>query len=152
MVSKVYPEQLPLPNRSGYGLKHVSPLQRTQLQSGRARQRRKFTSVPTIVTVTWQFSSGEAQLFEGWYRYGINDGADWFQISMLTPLGLQTSEARFTDIYQGPQPMGMGLWIVSAEIEMRERKTISEEWIDTPELLVNASVLDIAINDKWPTQ
>jgi len=60
-----YPEFLPEPQRDGYGFQPVSPMARSELQSGRARQRRRFTSVPTVASVTWLMDDGEAQLFEG---------------------------------------------------------------------------------------
>ena len=51
-----YPEDLPEPQRDGYGFQAVSPLARSEFQSGRTRQRRRFTSVPTVATVTWLFT------------------------------------------------------------------------------------------------
>lgn len=80
MAELSYPhEYLPLPVQDGYGFQPVSPLLRTQLTSGRARQRRLYTSTPTQASVKWFFETdSQAQLFEAWYRDIISDGAAWF--------------------------------------------------------------------------
>ncbi|MBX8998394.1 hypothetical protein HCH17_06730 [Klebsiella aerogenes] len=44
-------DYLPMPLQEGYGFQPVSPLKRTQLTTGRARQRRAYTSTPTEATV-----------------------------------------------------------------------------------------------------
>lgn len=121
-----YPKGLPLPLREGYGLNHVSPFVRTEMQSGRARQRRRFTSVPSMVSVSWLANNAQAQLFESWFQHALNDGAEWFQCPLQTPLGLKQCEARFTDMYQGPQLVGIYSWRFAAKLEIRERQTLSE--------------------------
>jgi hypothetical protein len=97
-----WPEQLPLPEQSGYAIQHVSPLQRTEMVSGRARQRRVYTSVPSMVAVQFFCTEAQAQVFELFFRYGITDGADWFMCTLKTPLGLMPYECRFNGIYEGP--------------------------------------------------
>jgi hypothetical protein len=86
-----YPnDYLPIPLQEGFGLKPVSPLLRTELTSGRARQRRLYTSTPTQATVAWLFTDPEAQLFEAWFRDTIKDGADWFNMPLRSPLNRQS--------------------------------------------------------------
>ena len=58
-----FPAELPMPLRNGYDTNHVSPLMRTELQTGRARQRRRYTSVPTMASVSWIMTQQQAQLF-----------------------------------------------------------------------------------------
>ena len=101
-----YPEFLPEPQRDGYGFQPVSPMARSELQSGRARQRRRFTSVPTVASVTWLMDDGEAQLFEGWFEHILLSGSLWFQCPLKTPLGMDEHRARFVDIYEGPILVG----------------------------------------------
>ena len=71
MAAIDFPAGLPTPLRSGYELQHVSPLMRSELESGRVRQRRRYTSVPTIVSVSWILTRQQAQVFESWFRYEI---------------------------------------------------------------------------------
>ena len=80
-----YPEFLPEPQRDGYGFQPVSPMARSELQSGRARQRRRFTSVPTVASVTWLMDDTEAQLFEGEGEHVLLSGSpSWTTLQWLT--------------------------------------------------------------------
>ncbi|VTM88697.1 Uncharacterised protein [Raoultella ornithinolytica] len=82
-----YPaDYLPCPLKGNFGLKPTSPLKSTQMVTGRRRQRRAYTSVPTQTPVSWIFTDGQAQLFEAWFRDTITDGADWFNMPLLTRL------------------------------------------------------------------
>lgn len=146
-----YPaEYLPGPLKEGFGLKPVSPLRRTQFQSGRERQRRVYTSTPTATDVYWIFTDGQAQLFEAWFRDVINDGQAWFNMPLLTPIGSQDYVCRFTDIYEGPTPEGGMYWRYSANLEMWERPMVPVGWGHFPDFLANQSIIDLAVNREWP--
>lgn len=119
------PNGIPLPLRDGYGFSPISPIQRTPLSSGRARQRRRFLSVPTMVNVSWLCNEEQAKLFEGWAKWGIGY-ADWFLCPLKSPLGLVPTRARFTDIYQGPELVGVNHWRYTATLELFELPIISE--------------------------
>ncbi len=80
---------LPGPLKESFGLTPVSPLKRTQMVTGRARQRRAYTSTPTQTDLAWIFSDAQAQAFEAWFRDELSDGAAWFNIPLLTPVGLK---------------------------------------------------------------
>ena len=145
-----YPAGLPLPLRSGYDVSHASPLMRTELQSGRARQRRRYTSVPSLAAVTWIFSQSEAQFFEAWFRWNLSDGTEWFNVTLRTPLGLMPYECRFADMYAGPALVGIDRWQVQATLEIRERQTLAAGYDAVPSLVLYADVLDRAVNQEWP--
>lgn len=151
MAIAEYPSGLPYPLREGYGLKHVSPLMRTEMQSGRARQRRRFTSVPTNVPVTWQCTNEQAQFFETWFQHTLLDGSEWFTCPLKTPMGLKHYEARFTGMYDGPDLIGVSDWLFTAELEIRERQTLPKGWHEFPDLILSQSIIDKAINREWPT-
>ena len=93
-----YPDSLPRGLHNGRSYQTVSPLKRSELSSGRARQRRNFTSVPTMASISWIFNSAQAQAFEAWWRDQLIDGSQWFECPLETPLGYQDYTARFTDI------------------------------------------------------
>lgn len=147
-----YPDDLPIPLRRGYGVKHVSPLMRTDMESGRSRQRRKFTSVPSMVSVVWIFrNDAHAAAFEAWVRDALLDGAEWFNMPLKTPVGLQEYVCRFTDdLYDGPDLTGISGWEITARLEMFERPLMPPGWGLMPDFLINASLFDIAMNKKWP--
>ena len=145
-----WPEQLPLPEQSGYAIQHVSPLQRTTMVSGRARQRRVYTSVPSNVAVQWFLTEQQAQLFEAFFRYAITDGADWFLLPLKTPMFTGDYECRFTGIYEGPVLVAYDKWTVSATIEIKERQTLNAGFAYAPQYIFDSSIIDVALNDLWP--
>ena len=145
-----WPTQLPLPEQSGYAIQHVSPLQRTTMVSGRARQRRVYTSVPSNVAVQWFLTEQQAQLFEAFFRYAITDGADWFLLPLKTPMFTGDYECRFTGIYEGPTLTAFDKWTVSAMIEIKERQTLDQTWVNAPQYIIDSSIIDIAVNQLWP--
>jgi len=143
-------EYLPMPQRPGIGYKPVSPLRRTQLTSGRARQRRLYTSTPTEVGVTWIFNDQQSQLFESWFRDVISDGAAWFNMRIRAPGGVDDYACRFTDIYQGPTLIGFQRWQFSATLELWERPILPPGWGEFPDFIVNQNIIDLAMNQEWP--
>ena len=145
-----WPTQLPMPEQSGYAIQHVSPMQRTTMVSGRARQRRVYTSVPSNVAVQWFLTEQQAQLFEAFFRYAITDGADWFLLPLKTPMFTGDYECRFTGIYEGPTLTAFNKWTVSATIEIKERQTLDSSWVYTPQYVIDSSIIDIAVNQLWP--
>ena len=145
-----YPTGLPLPLRSGYDINHVSPLMRSDLQSGRARQRRRYTSVPSMASVSWNMNQQQAQLFEAWFRWELVDGSEWFNAELRTPLGLQSYECRFSDMYSGPQLVGVDRWVFQAMLEIRERQTLADGYELVPGIVLYADIFDRAMNQEWP--
>ena len=147
-----YPDSLPRGLHNGRTYQTVSPLKRSELASGRAHQRRNFTSVPTMATISWIFTSAQAQAFEAWWRDQLIDGSQWFECPLETPLGYQDYTARFTDIYSGPNRLGPLLWQISAELELRERPILPVDWGLIPDFVSQQSIFDYAMNREWPRQ
>lgn len=146
-----YPhDYLPLAQRTGLGYQPVSPLLRTELTSGRARQRRKYTSTPTQAGVTWIFNDQQSQLFEAWFRDTLTDGVSWFNMRIRAAIGLDDYACRFTDIYQGPTLVALGYWQFTATLELWERPILPPGWGDFPDFVINQSIIDLALNREWP--
>lgn len=145
-----YPTGLPLGLHSGRSYQVVSPLMRSELTSGRARQRRKFTSVPEMASISWLFSSSEGHAFEAWWRDQLVDGALWFEMPLKTPQGLGDYTCRFTGVYTGPSRVGPELWAYSAELELRERPILPPGWGEFPDFILMADIIDYAVNEEWP--
>ena len=120
------------------------------MTSGRTRQRRKYTSVPTEASVSWVFNDAQAQLFEVWFRDVITDGAAWFNMRMRTPMGVGDYVCRFKDIYDGPVLFGLGFWKITATLELWERPILPPGWGNFPEFIVGQSIIDYALNKEWP--
>ncbi len=145
-----FPAGLPNGLRADHQANHVQPFQRTTMADGRARQRRRFSSVPSMQAFTWIFKANEAALFEAWFRDAIKDGAEWFNIKRLTPLGMSVLVCRFSSMYRGPVLLGVDRWQFSAELEVWERPLMPVGWGEFPEFVLGASIIDIALNREWP--
>ena len=74
-----YPQGLPYPLRDGLSLQTVDPALRTQMQSGFARQRRQYTSTPTMAQVSWHLTEQQAVLFEAFFEEVLVSGSLWFE-------------------------------------------------------------------------
>lgn len=145
-----WPEQLPAALFVGRSYQTVNPLMRSTLVSGRARQRRQFTSTPTLVTVQWLMTSPQTVFFETWFRWATKDGAEWLEMPLRMPDGLQDRTVRFTGIYDGPKESGPYYWRITAELEIRERQTLPDGWELVPEYILEADIVDRAANAEWP--
>ena len=122
-----YPAELPLPLQEGYGLSTVDPMRATQMATGRTRYRIRHRYVPAEVKVNFNFSEEEAAQFEGWYVWAINNGFDWFEMPLQTPIGFKTYIAHFKGIYQGPDLTQISRWRYSAVMQLKERPVLTED-------------------------
>lgn len=145
-----YPDGLPHPLREGKTTRHVQPFLRTTMESGRARQRRRFTSVPSIGTYRFIFTDTQAAAFELWFKTALKDGTEWFNMPRRTPLGQSVLVCRFTGMYEGPDEFGLNMWTISAEMESWERPLLPDEWDLLPDFVVHADIFDMAMNREWP--
>lgn len=145
-----YPAGLPRGRHSGRSYQLVSPLLRSDLVSGRAIQRRRFTSVPQGANINWLFNNVQGQAFEAWWRDQLKDGAQWFECPLDTPMGYSLYTCRFTDVYKGPSRAGPNLWAYSAELELRERAVPPVGEGEFPEDILYSELLDLTINQEWP--
>lgn len=148
-----YPAGLPLALRQGRSTQHGTPFIRTQLDSGRARQRRRFTSVPSVQTFVWFFTDLECRVFEAWFRDAVQDGAAWFSMPVRTPLpeDLRTPlVCRFVQMYTGPDIIGRDRWKISATLEVWERPLFPPGWGLLPDYMMGSDIFDMAMNREWP--
>lgn len=145
-----WPEQLPPGQFIGRSYQTVDPLKRSTLVTGRARQRRAYTSTPTGVSVRWLMTEPQAVFFETWFRWAITDGAAWFDMPLRMPDGLSDRTVRFTGIYDGPSEAGPNHWRFTAELEIRERQTLPDGWELIPDYIFAADIVDRAANAEWP--
>lgn len=124
-MTATFPKHLPLPTVQGYKIKPDDAILRTDMESGLARQRRRFTQTPSKINVRWLMNQEQFSLFEAWYKYHAKEGAEWFLISLLGGLGLLEQEARFIKQFEASLFNGI-LWEITSELEIRDRPTLSE--------------------------
>ena len=125
MTSEKWPQNLPLPTIAGYGVAPGEAILRTEMEAGPARQRRRFTQVPSRVTVRWVMDDWKYALFESWYKHKAKEGTVWFDINLYGGIGTAVQEARFAGQFQASL-IGGGHWEVTSEIEIRDRPVLSE--------------------------
>jgi hypothetical protein len=143
-----YPKGLPLPLRDGYAFKPVNNISRTDMQSGRARQRVEFENVPDMLNLRWTLTEIESRLFGAWARSVV--GAGWFKMTILTPEGFDEVDMRFTERVDGPALIGKFHWNWSATVEIRNMPQLEDDWILLPDYLLNPDIFDLAMNREWP--
>jgi hypothetical protein len=152
-----WPEQLPLPSISNYGIEPQEGVARTDMEVGPARQRRRWTVTPTEFPVEWHLTLEELALFEAWYRFYGQEGAAWFNITLLGGLGLVTHEARFRGQYKA-KAASARWWVVSARLEVRDRPTLDEAALaialtnDVAQLFSWISALHHLVHAELPTE
>ena len=156
MPDIVWPPTLPLPTVPGYSVHPEDAILRTEMEAGLARQRRRFTNVPTKVSVRWIMRRDQYAIFEGWYRWQAKEGANWFTITLLGGLGLLDQEARFTRQFSARLLAGGTLWEITSELEIRERPVLDEGLLnlllseDPAGLIFSGNNLHILVHQTLP--
>jgi hypothetical protein len=79
-------------------------------------------------------TNDQAAFFEGWFKYALNDGANWFVMPIKTPMGLIDHEVHIKETGKPVKALGNRLWQVDIEILLRFRQVVTEE------VTVNSSV------------
>lgn len=149
MAIPAYPEGLPCPLRENYGFTPVNNIRRTPMDSGRARQRIEFPNAPATVALQWIMNPQQAMLFEAWAAQVV--GAGWFSMTLLTPLGFDTHEVRFTEVPVGGELTGKFLWRYRVTCELRNRPLLDPGWAEIlPDYILFADIFDYAVNEQWP--
>ncbi len=121
-----WPDKLPFPTVEGYSIQPGDAIVRTNMEAGSARQRRRFTQVPSRIQVRWLMSQTQFAIFEAWYRWEAREGGAWFDITLLGGLGLLSQQARFTQPFQTQLVTGT-LWEIRTELEVRERPVLTHD-------------------------
>ncbi|WP_339862523.1 hypothetical protein [Thalassospira alkalitolerans] len=151
----LWPEILPLPTVQGYGIRPGEAILRTEMEAGPARQRKRFTQVPSRISVRWLMKREQFALFEAWYRWHAKEGGEWFEIPLLGGIGLVDHEARFTRQFEAKLVGGV-LWEIASELEIRERPTLDRDALDLlldnepTSLLASVSALNTLVHQKLP--
>lgn len=116
MALVAWPDRLPPPLASGYGYQPQASFIRTNMDSGLARQRRRFARIPSTVSVSWIFTQEQLALFEAFVHYDITDGADWFSAQIANGQELQSVKARMIGAPK-VDVIEPGIWHVSVQME-----------------------------------
>lgn len=125
-MSVIWPSTLPLPSVQSYAVQPGDAVIRTEMEAGLARQRRRFTDVPSMIGVRWLFTRNQFAVFEAWYKLYAKEGAEFFDIDLLGGIGITTHTARFKRQFDAKLFNGL-FWEVTSQLEIRERPTLDVE-------------------------
>jgi hypothetical protein len=138
----VFPVTLPQPRANGYGIAPKAAYVSTDMDSGRARNRRRFTTSPSNVTVTWWFTLAQFATFEGFIEYELNGGGKPFQVTLLNGMGINPMIAKFVN--DPPYQASLGdnrVWFyVTAILQVKKLPVVPRDEYD---VLVAYSEQDI---------
>lgn len=113
-----WPSDLPRPQLAGYQFTPVNAVIRTDMESGPARQRLRFTAAPIMMSAAWRFTDAQFASFRTFFDSTINRGADWYSAELDTGNGLATYDTRMIEPYQATM-LSDGLWEVTGKLELR---------------------------------
>lgn len=128
-TSLSWPAALPMPLLETHGFQPRPPVARTEIERGKADQRRRFKQVPTVVPFSLVLDDGEASIWEAWVEYKAQQGARWFAIDLWSGIGLASHEARIETVEQVKQ-VRRDRWKVTGNFEVRERPMLSAEMLE----------------------
>lgn len=113
-----FPVTLPKPLATGYSGSKTQAFIRTEMEAGSPRQRQRFSAVNQSRTLNFLFTAAEMDIFKTFFETGINQGSDFFNISLDFGNGFTTYAARFTQPYSDTYVDG-GFWGVDCQLEVR---------------------------------
>jgi hypothetical protein len=90
-----WPEYLPLPSATSFGGENAFATIRTEMETGRVRQRRRFTTSQETFSVTWILTADEFEAFKSFHLFTLEGGANFFDILLPVGVGLETMRVRF---------------------------------------------------------
>lgn len=124
-----FPSSLPQA-KPGFGVGFESTLTRTQMESGRSRQRKRFSTDVNGFSVEWSFTNYEFEIFKAFLKHKLNSATDWFYINLYTGGELRTVKARVLDGTYSATETGVLYWDVSAQLETYDDISINERLLD----------------------
>lgn len=127
MTSMIYPSYLPHPHFSQSGIKQQSNRIRSEMSSGRVRQRRRFMVVPAEQTLEWKLKREQAAAFLGWVEHALMGGISWFRLNQRTELGVVPIDIRMIQHPLENAKQKAGRFFYTVKCEIRQYPIQSEE-------------------------
>jgi hypothetical protein len=125
MATPVFPSTIPGVVMHGLGFKPEQSFVRTDMESGPARQRRRFSAAPTIFTVSWTFTRAQLAVFEKFYDVDLAGGTNWFNVNLPNGMGNTTYTARFKEPYNAQTAAREFYWSVTGSLEVLARPLLA---------------------------
>lgn len=127
---ETFPDYLPNPNTDFAGSNDANAL-RTQMTTGRFRQRNRFSQELRTMPVSWKLTDFEFGMFQSWHLHKLNGGNDWFNINLpLGGDGLESAVARFIEGKYAYKYTDFNEWTINGSLECEDALVWSEEDYD----------------------
>lgn len=122
------PSELPPCRWVGHAIEMGSAYANVPLETGHDRRRRVYTSMPRVVSASWDFNLEQSLIFYNWYEETLKSGLNEFSIQVANQgPGLLWWRARFVEPYVAEaNESGQAFW-VSAKVLL-----VGEGVSDTP--------------------
>lgn len=130
MTLPAWPSTIPRPLASGYGLDPRPATIRTELDSGTARQRQRFTRTPTDAEWNLHLTAAQYAILDAWWHFKLNDGADWFTVQLKNGQADQTVTARFKAAPIKAEYIALDRWRVACSVEVDAMPRMTESALD----------------------
>lgn len=128
MSYPTYPE-IPLPNET-LGSDTQTPVSRTQMEGGQARQIARFSTGQQTYSMQFTFTGEEYASFLSFFYTTLNNGTEWFEMTVPTATGFDTLVLRFVGGKLADSYQTFDRWNVNAILESQINQLI--EAPDTP--------------------
>lgn len=122
-----WPDDFPMPDNDNYSIDPQVAVIRTQMESGRARQRQRFPGAQNMVKLSWTLNGEQHKRFKSYHLYNLNSGCDWFALPLTTGRYVIPHIGRFVAGKYSENHSGFDKWVVSAVIEIKEADLVTPE-------------------------
>lgn len=113
MAIPVWPVDLP---QAEYSYKPQTPFIRTPMDSGLARQRRRFRVYPITAEVKFFMTPAQLATYENFAENDLGGWVSWFMLTIKDGEGLRQAKCRFLDAPVVEHVPGAG-WMLSGQVE-----------------------------------
>jgi hypothetical protein len=111
-----WPSTLPKTITDGYVFQPGDGREITEMEQGPRRIRKRFSNVPSAITLPFMMTLAQLKLFQDFWDDDINEGVDPFDIELMTDG--QRAITTVQILARGQQtPMGGGLWRMALQVE-----------------------------------
>ena len=154
-MAETFPSIFPNPSRDFSG--ESKPMTaRTNMESGKIRQRNKFSAELRQYSIVWLFNDFQFGMFQSWVKHKIHN-VDFFYLSIPTGgEGLKTVLVRLVEGNYSCDHADVLHWSVKAKIECEDVDLWDEDTFDALLALGDISELENAVahlsravNDPW---
>lgn len=107
---------LPAPTVT-FGHRGQAASARTEMDTGRVRQRQRFSRVHTSISAEWELTDEQLAIFKGFYEHTTSGGTAFFDMELPLGDGLATYSVRFVGV-PSFQHYGVLYWRATATLEL----------------------------------